>query len=78
MLNPGEATGECYAAISDVLLTFENDYAGYAVGYEGGNWTERFPADHFFHIVFDVPTVADMQNVISTALRERCGVCLCD
>ena len=73
MLNPGEATGECYAAISDVLLTFENDYASYAVGYVGSNWTERFPAGHFFHIVFDVPTVADMQNVISTAVERGAG-----
>lgn len=73
MLNPGAATGECYAAISDVMLTFENYYLSYAVGYVGSSWTARFSASHFFHIVFDVPTVSDMQNVISTAIVRGAG-----
>src|SRR5438552_18236899 len=29
LLNPGTATGKCYAAISDVLITFEGTYADY-------------------------------------------------
>lgn len=73
MLNPGAATGECYAAISDVMLTFENQYLSYAVGYVGDSWTAGFSASHFFHIVFDVPTVAGMQSVISTAVVRGAG-----
>ncbi len=67
MLNPGKATGECYAAISDKLLTFERDYASYVGGYAGANWTAKYPASRFFHVVFDSPTVAEMQNVVSLA-----------
>jgi hypothetical protein len=73
LLNPGEATGECYAAISDVLLTFENDYASYSTGYAGASWTEGFPPSRFFHIVFGVPTVADMQYAISNAEERGAG-----
>ena len=73
LLNPGEATGECYAAVSDVLLTFENDYADYLRGYVGDAWTDSFSPGHFFHIVFDVPTVAEMEAVISTAIARGVG-----
>ena len=73
MLNPGKATGECYASVSDVLLTFENDYARYRGGYVGSSWTASFPPSHFFHIVFDVPGVAEMQTVISTAAERGAG-----
>jgi hypothetical protein len=73
MLNPGEATGQCYAAISDVLLTFENDYTTYSVGYVGSNWTSGYPPSRFFHIVFQVPSAADMEDVISTAAERGAG-----
>lgn len=73
MLNPGEATGECYAAVSDILLTFENDYAAYSVGYVGSNWTSGYPPSRFFHIVFQVPSSAEMEDVISTAAVRGAG-----
>jgi hypothetical protein len=73
MLNPGQATGECYAAISDVLLTFENDYPSYLGKYVRDNWTSRYPESRFFHIVFDVPSAAEMQNVISLAGARGAG-----
>jgi hypothetical protein len=73
LLNPGTATDECYAAISDVLLTFENDYSMYVAGYEVSDWTARLPPSHFFHIVFDVPTVDDMRNVVATAVERGAG-----
>lgn len=73
MLNPGGATGECYVVISDVLLTFENDYSTYSVGYVGNNWTSTFPSSRFFHIVFQVPSATDMESVISTAMVRGAG-----
>jgi hypothetical protein len=73
MLNPGEATGECYAAISDILITFENDYASYLGSYAGGNWTAKYPASHFVHIVFDVPTNQGMQNAVLLAKARGAG-----
>jgi len=73
MLNPGQATGECYAAISDVLLTFENDYASYLGKYVGEDWTAKYPESHFFHIVFDVPTAAEMRVVVSLASSRGAG-----
>src|SRR5438445_5381876 len=55
VLNPGNPTGECYAAISDVIVTFENDYANYEANHAGANWTSMYPSSHFFHIVLNVP-----------------------
>jgi hypothetical protein len=70
LLNPGDAAGECYAAVSDVMLTFEGDFATYSDGYVASNWTSGFPPSRFFHIVFQVPSVADMENVVSTAMER--------
>jgi hypothetical protein len=73
MLNPGEATGECYAAVSDVLLTFEDNYSSYLGGYVGSDWTAGTAPRHFFHIVFGVPSVSDMQDVVSLAVTRGAG-----
>jgi Spherulation-specific family 4 len=73
LLNPGKTTGECYAPISEILLTFEDDYSRYVTGYVGSAWTVDFSPSHFFHIVFDVPTVADMEAAISIAVARGAG-----
>jgi hypothetical protein len=73
MLNPGTAVGECYAQVSDVLLTFEDNYSSYLFGYAGSNWTAGYPPSHFFHIVFGVPTAAEMLGVVSMAVSRGAG-----
>ena len=72
VLNPGNPTGECYAAISDVIVTFENDYANYEDNYAGANWTFMYPSSHFFHIVLNVPPDR-MHDVISQAISRGAG-----
>ena len=69
VLNPGNPTGECYATISDVIVTFENDYANYETNYAGANWTSGYPSNHFFHIVLNVPS-GRMHDVISQAISR--------
>jgi len=72
VLNPGNPTGECYATISDVIVTFENDYANYESSYAGANWTSMYPSTRFFHIVLNVPSDR-MHDVISQAISRGAG-----
>ena len=73
MLNPGKATGECYAGVSDVLLTFEDSYGVYLSDYHQNSWTTSFPPGHFFHIVLGVSTAVEMESVVITAIDRGAG-----
>jgi spherulation-specific family 4 protein len=72
VLNPGQRTGECYALISDVIVTFENNYGNYTEKYVGASWTYNYPSSHFFHIVLNVPQDR-MNEVISDAISRGAG-----
>ena len=72
VLNPGNPTGQCYASISDVIVTFENDYASFVNNYAGANWTHGYPSTRFFHIVLNVPS-DKMHAVISQAISRGAG-----
>ena len=71
LLNPGTATGKCYAAISDVLITFEGTYADY-LQYEAPGWTMTYPRSHFLNVILDTPA-ADMKNAVDLATRRNVG-----
>ena len=78
VLNPGTFVGECYARVSDVLITFEDTYANYLT-YQQPNWVLSYPPGHFLHIVLDTPTVANMTNAIKLAMsRNVNGVYITD
>jgi hypothetical protein len=68
-LNPGTAVGECYAAISDVLITFEGTYADY-LHYQTPGWVRAYPASRFLNVIFDTPA-ADMKNAINLAVSRN-------
>jgi hypothetical protein len=70
VLNPGTFVGECYAKISDVLITFEDTYANY-LAYQQPDWVRNYPPGHFLHIVLDAPTTAEMQSAIRLAVARN-------
>jgi hypothetical protein len=70
VLNPGTFVGECYAKISDVLITFEDTYANY-LAYQQPEWVQYYPGSHFLHIILAVPTAPDMQNAIRLAMSRN-------
>ncbi|MHB2036853.1 MAG: spherulation-specific family 4 protein [Nitrososphaerales archaeon] len=70
VLNPGNTTGECYASISDILVTFEGNYADYLTSYNNTSWTNNYPPSHFWHIVYNATTVTEMQNAIQLASQR--------
>lgn len=49
-LNPGTDTDEGYAAISDIIMDFENTYAAYTV-YSPPAWTRKYSPRKFWHCV---------------------------
>lgn len=78
VLNPGTSVGECYAKISDVLITFEDSYANFLTHQEAA-WVGSYPATHFLNIVIDAPTVCDMMNAVNLArIRNVNGVYITD
>lgn len=54
VLNPGVHPDPGYAAIADVLITFEGDWESYRRLRVPG-WTAGFPAKRFGHLVHNVP-----------------------
>lgn len=73
ILNPGTQVTEGYMKAADIICTFESPYTSYQTQYNAPAWVMRYPASRFWHIVLDVPTVADMQNVIQESKARHAG-----
>lgn len=73
ILNPGEPTGNCYASISDILVTFEGDYSKFINHYVPENWTLNYPPSRFWQIVYNATTLPQMQNAVHLASQRRSG-----
>jgi len=69
VLNPGTRVGECYASISDVLVTFEDTYANF-LSYETPSWVNGYPGSHFLNIVLDTPA-SEMETAINLAVSRN-------
>jgi Spherulation-specific family 4 len=69
VLNPGTAVGECYASISDVLITFEDTYANF-LNYQAPSWVRSFPGSHFLNIIIDTPA-SEMETAINLAASRN-------
>ena len=73
ILNPGQPTGECYAAISDILVTFEGSYATYVSSYRSLSWMTSYSPSHFWNVVYETATSDQMSNAVSLAAQRGIG-----
>jgi hypothetical protein len=74
VLNPGTHTLEPYMDACDVLVTTESPWAAYRDAYaEGPGWTHAYPADRFWHIVYDCGTVSEMRQALWLARLRNAG-----
>lgn len=75
VMNPGTTPPDnCWMGVADVLVTFENpSLAGYQSKYIDAAWTHAYPPSRFWHLVFSVPTVAEMQQVAALAHQRGAG-----
>jgi hypothetical protein len=67
VLNAGTSVPECFAAVSDVVVTFEGPFSAY-LAYEPDAWTQSYPAQHFAHIIYNASN-ANMTGQHLQAIR---------
>jgi hypothetical protein len=72
--NPGTNTSEAYASnkTADKLVVFEGTEASY-LSYSPASWMSKYSARLFADIVYDTPTVKDMQHVLTLSVQNRSG-----
>ena len=74
VINPGVQTNECYVAVSDVILNFEQTYAVYTdPGYSQPAWVANYPASRFWHLVHTTPSAAEMRNALHLSRQRNAG-----
>lgn len=71
VLNPGTNTEECYVNASDILITFEDDFAAYATWSPSG-WEANYPESRFWHLVLST-SYADMPQAIALSKARHAG-----
>ena len=72
VINHGQILPECYASAADILLNAEMDYAGYKQWKPAG-WEARYPARKFWHVVHEVDTIEQMQEVAALSKARNAG-----
>ncbi|MEU5696221.1 spherulation-specific family 4 protein [Actinosynnema sp. NPDC020468] len=73
VINPGRPVDRCYADVADTILSFEGDFQSY-LAYSPPAW-ERATRDRrkFWHLVYDVPTEADMATAVARSKTHGAG-----
>ncbi|MET9218429.1 spherulation-specific family 4 protein [Streptomyces sp. NPDC003300] len=71
--NPGSPAESCYASAADVLVMFENTYSVYA-SWTAPDWELNYAnPDKFWHLVYDTPAQADMENAVALSKQRNAG-----
>jgi hypothetical protein len=72
ILNPGtQPNDDCWMSIANILVTAEsNGVQDYVQNYQPEAWFHRYPPDRFWHIVYAVPSLAEMNDVIALSLKR--------
>jgi hypothetical protein len=73
VLNPGAATLECYVNSSDILITFESDFASYSGSWSSGHaWEANYPTSRFWHLVHGTSS-GNMATALNLSRQRRAG-----
>jgi hypothetical protein len=73
VLNPGVHPDPGYAAVADLLVTYEGSWTDYAAAVVP-HWTAAHPPGRFCHLVYGVPGAAAARAVARTAAGRGAGV----
>lgn len=73
VLNPGCPTLEGYLDAGDIICTFESDGDQYINKFVGADWTSKYPAKRFWHIIYNVTDTAKLQQVIQLSKQRGAG-----
>jgi hypothetical protein len=72
VLDPGINVPECYAAASDVLVTFQDTLDNYE-SFRPSAWQNDYPRSHFWHLVYGAPSLSDMNHAFDLAQDRAVG-----
>jgi hypothetical protein len=72
-LNHGAHPDPAYATFADALVTFEGPASAHRL-VDPPRWVRDWPADKFWHLVYDVPG-ARARDVLAHAAASHAGVC---
>jgi hypothetical protein len=74
-LNPGtQPNDDCWMSIANILVTAESSsLQDYLQNYQPETWFHRYPPDRFWHIVYAVPSTAQLNDVIALSLKRGAG-----
>ena len=73
ILNPGTQTNQCYEPAADVLLTFEGSDSQYVSAYSAPSWVSRYPASHFWHVIYATSTTSAMSTAVRLSRARNAG-----
>ncbi len=73
VLNPGTQTNQCYEPAADILLTFEGSDTQYVSSYSAPSWVARYPASHFWHVIYGTSTVSAMATAVQLSKARNAG-----
>lgn len=73
VLNPGTHPVEEYAAIADVLVTFENTFDKYKKMRPLPTWVSKYPASRFCHIIYNAGSTAKMKEAVQLSRVRGAG-----
>jgi Spherulation-specific family 4 len=73
ILNPGTQTSSCYINDADILLTFEGSDSQYVSSYSAPSWVAGYPASHFWHVIYDTPSVSTMAQAVQLSQSRGAG-----
>jgi hypothetical protein len=73
ILNPGQATNQCYMAAADVVLGFEGTPADLASAGRPPSWMAGFAPGRFWAVVYGASGVASERSVLATLAGDGYG-----
>jgi hypothetical protein len=74
VINPGTQTSECYICVSDIIVNFEDNYNDeYLIYYTQPSWVTKYPRSHFWHLVYNTPSIANMRDALSLSKNRHAG-----
>lgn len=71
VINPGTNTDECYTAVADTIVNFEDSFENY-VTWTPSAWEANYPVTMFWHIVHTTDEF-NLSNALTLARQRRAG-----
>jgi hypothetical protein len=72
ILNTGGVPNQSYMNAGDIIVSFEGDYSKY-LNTTFPSWMNNYSSNHFYNIIYNVPTQSDMSTVLMQSEVNNIG-----